>query len=114
MLNSIQAFDLPERRESASPPAPAPTPATLLPVYVMLPLDTVWPVERDGKKARTQVFAHVCAPHCATQVRPRMLRGRRAAHWVFALRLVCLWMPSLQRSVLVEEDSWASGSITMT
>ncbi|KAK9827582.1 hypothetical protein WJX81_000559 [Elliptochloris bilobata] len=49
LLNSIQAFDLPERRESASPPQPAPAPATLLPVYVMLPLDTVWPVERDGR-----------------------------------------------------------------
>ena len=51
LLNSIQAFDLPERRGSASP-QPAPPPATLLPVYVMLPLDTVWPVERDGRKVR--------------------------------------------------------------
>ena len=70
LLNSIQAFDLPDRRESASPPQPAPPPATLLPVYVMLPLDTVWPVERDGRKVRPGFDASLCTAMFLGHPRP--------------------------------------------
>lgn len=89
---------MPERRESASPPAPAPAPATLLPVYVMLPLDTVWPVERDGKSVRAQVFAHVCGP--APRVRRRRVCRTSGALRVYALRCVCLLVapPAGERS----------------
>lgn len=73
LLKSTQAFDLLERRESASPPQPAPPPATLLPVYVMLPLDTVWPVERDGRKVRSGFGAPLDTLMFAGH--PRLLSG---------------------------------------
>ncbi|BDA47842.1 beta-amylase 1, chloroplastic [Coccomyxa sp. Obi] len=51
LLDSFSSVDIPPERElqQTSRPEPEPIPSTSLPVYVMLPLDTVWLLERDGK-----------------------------------------------------------------
>lgn len=50
LLNSIQPLNLPERRkqDGSSEPGVLQQPHTAFPVYVMLPLDSVWLAEREG------------------------------------------------------------------
>ena len=65
-----------EHRHAASP-SPQPQPSTSgrgLPVYVMLPLDTVWLVERDGKQVRH--------PWQSLAALPGMLVRQHTGHWV--------------------------------
>ena len=52
LLNSFSAPETQQERvqEAAPSPEEPPTFSTTLPVYVMLPLDTVWLLERDGKR----------------------------------------------------------------
>ena len=50
LYNNIQQLETPTRRR-ASPDAPPAEADHGLPVYVMLPLDTVWLLERDGRSA---------------------------------------------------------------
>ena len=48
-------------QEAASAPEEEPASSTTLPVYVMLPLDTVWLVERDGKRVRRCACMFCCS-----------------------------------------------------
>lgn len=59
IYNNITQLDIPTRRRqvatetpdsAADQQAPLPQPDNGVPVYVMLPLDTVWLLERDGRK----------------------------------------------------------------
>ncbi len=53
MYNNIQQLETPTRRRASpdAPPAEADPADHGLPVYVMLPLDTVWLLEREGRSA---------------------------------------------------------------
>ena len=53
LYNNIQQLETPTRRRASpdAPPAEADPADHGLPVYVMLPLDTVWLLERDGRSA---------------------------------------------------------------
>ena len=53
LYNNIQQLETPTRRRPSpdAPPAEADPADHGLPVYVMLPLDTVWLLERDGRSA---------------------------------------------------------------
>jgi hypothetical protein len=59
IYNNITQLDIPTRRRQAATETPdstehqqqpPPEPDNGVPVYVMLPLDTVWLLERDGRK----------------------------------------------------------------
>ena len=63
LVNSIQPLDLPERKrldEGLPELEPWPKPNGL-PVYVMLPLDSVWLVERERKRVRTLEYLAIVA-----------------------------------------------------
>ena len=53
LYNNIQQLETPTRRRASpdAPPAEADPADHGLPVYVMLPLDTVWLLEREGRSA---------------------------------------------------------------
>jgi hypothetical protein len=68
LLDSFSSVDIPAEREQqqTSAPEPEPMPSTSLPVYVMLPLDTIWLLERDGKSVRAHHQSprwELCAAH---------------------------------------------------
>ncbi len=76
LYNNIQQLETPTRRRVSpdAPPAEAEAEANHgLPVYVMLPLDTVWLLERDGRSAS------VIKREAALEVALRTLRKVRRA-----------------------------------
>lgn len=63
ILDSFSSVDIPEIPANSETtvvctPQPESRPSSTLPVYVMLPLDTVWLLEREEKA--------VCTPYCQT------------------------------------------------